>query len=130
MGGLGSGRWRKHQCKRLVENTLKISIHQWIQSGKIVPGTEFEWNWLNESNEVVAQVGVRVKRHQLEIYYDLGDEAVVNYIILGQTDNSFGGYRTWFICPECECHVADLYFVKTYFLCRHCNRLGYSSQRR
>lgn len=47
----------------------------------------------------------------------------------------FGGSRPYFVCPgivsgiACGRKVAKLYGAGTYFLCRHCYRLAYASQR-
>jgi hypothetical protein len=47
----------------------------------------------------------------------------------------FGGARPYFVCPgivngiACRLRVAKIYGVGTYFLCRHCYRLAYASQR-
>ena len=47
----------------------------------------------------------------------------------------FGGSRPYFVCPgivngiACDRRVAKLYGGGTYFLCRHCYRLAYASQR-
>jgi len=47
----------------------------------------------------------------------------------------FGGARPYFVCPgvvngiTCGRRVAKLYGAGTYFLCRHCYRLAYASQR-
>lgn len=46
----------------------------------------------------------------------------------------FGGARPFFVCPgvvngrHCGRRVVKLYLRGRYFLCRHCNRLGYQSQ--
>jgi hypothetical protein len=46
----------------------------------------------------------------------------------------FGGARPYFVCPgvvngrACGRRVAKLYGPSRYFLCRHCNRLAYTSQ--
>ena len=47
----------------------------------------------------------------------------------------FGGSRPWFVCPgivngvPCGRRVGKLYGPGRYFLCRHCYRLAYQSQR-
>src|SRR5262245_20720748 len=47
----------------------------------------------------------------------------------------FGGVRPYFVCPcvvggvVCRRRVAKLYGAGAYFLCRHCYRLAYASQR-
>jgi hypothetical protein len=43
----------------------------------------------------------------------------------------FGGQRPYFLCPARGCGrlVTKLYGAGTYFLCRHCYRLAYASQR-
>jgi hypothetical protein len=47
----------------------------------------------------------------------------------------FGGERPYFVCPgvvneiACGRRVAKLYAAGAYFLCRHCYRLAYASQR-
>lgn len=132
MGGTGSGRWRKHKCKKLIEETLKVNLRSWIAQGQIIPGNEFEWLWYDETGAAFAKIGVRVSSNQksLEIFYELGDESVTNYLQLGYTEHGFGGQRVWFICPHCDRRVADLYFAKRYFFCRHCSELGYVSERR
>jgi hypothetical protein len=47
----------------------------------------------------------------------------------------FGGVRPYFVCPGvvsgiiCRRRVAKLYGAGAHFLCRHCYRLAYASQR-
>jgi hypothetical protein len=43
----------------------------------------------------------------------------------------YGGRRPYFLCPGRGCggSVSKLYGAGTYFLCRHCYRLAYASQR-
>lgn len=130
MGGKGSGRWVKHKCKKLTDNTLKISIRQWISQDKLIEGNEFEWCWLNDNQEPIAKVGVKVSKKSVEIYYDIDDKSIYNLIYLDCTQHSFGDIRVWFSCPLCKKRVADLYLTKEYFHCRNCCRLGYRSQRK
>jgi len=50
-------------------------------------------------------------------------------IPLTRTLCNFGGFRWWFICPQCWKRVAVLYRPprRTFFLCRHCHELTYES---
>ena len=49
-------------------------------------------------------------------------------VCFSYSDCHLGGERMWFICPHCNKRVAILYAGKR-FLCRHCYRLAYQSQR-
>jgi hypothetical protein len=59
-------------------------------------------------------------------------EEFISYAVtLSSTPCTYGGSRPWFVCPGRRCvrRVATLYRVGNYFLCRHCGRLAYVSQR-
>lgn len=43
---------------------------------------------------------------------------------------NYGGYRSYFRCPLCDCRMRFLYFAeRSIFLCRKCLNLGYEIQR-
>jgi uncharacterized protein YlaI len=44
------------------------------------------------------------------------------------TPGNLGGFRFWFLCPECGKRVAVLYRIG-YYLCKDCHSLSYSSRR-
>lgn len=48
-------------------------------------------------------------------------------ILLTQTACTFGGWRYWFLCPNCNTKIGVLYRkpLEIYFLCRHCQNLIY-----
>ena len=48
-------------------------------------------------------------------------------IELTTTDCNYGGYRYWFVCPECRLRIGTLYKkpLEGLWLCRHCHELGY-----
>lgn len=58
-----------------------------------------------------------------------GWEDINQTIRFDRTRCHFGGERIWFLCPHCGARVAVLYAAGTQFLCRHCYKLPYSSQR-
>lgn len=50
---------------------------------------------------------------------------------LSHKNNGFGGWQTFFLCPECGERVRFLYLAgQRGFLCRRCARLNYRSQQR
>jgi hypothetical protein len=80
----------------------------------------------------------RERASAVELSYSRGSEGrkedVCYAIPLSWTPCNFGGSRPWFDCPgvvnevPCGRRVAKLYLKGRYFLCRHCQDLGYSSQ--
>ena len=134
MGGTGSGRWNNYIPKRLIEKQTKINIHIWKRRKLLVNGSFYEWN-LWEKIGLYWPVTVKVIGGTLEVTIPFQDQAglqelVTNTIALGWTDNPLGGCRVWFVCPDCCRMVADLYLIGDFFLCRHCYKLGYESQRK
>jgi hypothetical protein len=57
--------------------------------------------------------------------------SITQTVLLDLQPCHFGGSRPWFICPGASCgrRVGVLYGAGVYFLCRHCYRLAYESQR-
>ena len=62
------------------------------------------------------------------------NRASVGHTCIVRVPCRFGGSRAYFMCPgngngvECGRRVAKLHQLTRYFLCRHCNRLMYTSQ--
>ena len=46
-------------------------------------------------------------------------------IFFAKTACTFGGFRYWFLCPDCGRRCAFLYRKKHHFTCRVCHRLKY-----
>ena len=74
----------------------------------------------------------------LSYRYRYGQEewqTVEEPVSISWTPCHFGGARPWFVCPgvvncvPCGRRVGKLYGPGRYFLCRHCYRLAYQSQR-
>ena len=64
--------------------------------------------------------------------YGHGDDCLYGsdfQLPLTRTPCYFGGFRWWFICPDCGKKVAILYkpLYSNFFLCRKCHNLTYSS---
>jgi hypothetical protein len=56
-------------------------------------------------------------------------QTVRERIHLERTPCTFGGERTWVVCPSCGRRCAVLYAVGSAFQCRSCHRLAYQSSR-
>ena len=129
MGGAGSG--RRIKSKSLVEDQTRVNIHKWRRL--LVNGSFFEWNMWAE-HELYWPAAVKVcDNNTLTVTYELnnanGREIVANIVSIDWSQIPLGR-RVWFVCPGCGRRVVDLYLVDKYLLCRHCNRLGYQSQRK
>ena len=138
MGGIGSGRQfgSGGHGRLTTEGIRSIDIRYLKKKGALAPGIAGEWSWtttLYDGSENVAKIGFRVEEDRVLLSFsrqvDGGDwEDVKQKIYLDQTACNFGGYRDWFLCPDCGERVAILYGVGKYFLCRHCHNLVYESQ--
>jgi hypothetical protein len=61
-----------------------------------------------------------------------GREDAAESIPITRVPGRFGGSYALFLCPgrgaSCGRPVAKLYFLRGYFLCRHCHQLSYAAQ--
>jgi hypothetical protein len=55
-------------------------------------------------------------------------EPVEQAVYFDRTSCNYGGYRPWFLCPDCLKRIAVLYGAGKDYLCRHCYNLTYASQ--
>jgi hypothetical protein len=134
MGGSGSGRRWHYGAKGTVEDHRRLDIRRLQQEKVFFEGNTFSWAWYRRE-EKVASIWISVKSDQVFLDYRFrssdGEWHPVKYpVFLRWSDCHLGGSRPWFICPGRGCHrrVAILY-SGNYFLCRHCHKLAYSSQR-
>jgi len=135
MGGFGSGpsggRLKVEACRSLDVNRLH-------RDGCLRPGWSGSLSWESDG-ERVAWIGMRGEENRLVLNYrfrrnDEDWQDVDEPISVMRIPCRYGGSRPYFICPgvvnnvPCRRRVAKLYGPGRYFLCRHCYRLGYSSQ--
>jgi hypothetical protein len=96
--------------------------------------------WQERDGEKVGSIALRAEADRVSLSYraksDSGEwENVTERIVIIRVPCRFGGARTYFICPgfvnriACGRRVAKVHFAGRYFLCRHCSRLAYCSQR-
>ncbi len=141
MGGFGSGhRWAK---KARVEGCTALDTSDLKRMKLLVPGTtdrsgSLEWRRDN-GEKPSCSVGYRLTVGRdagvLRLLYSLASaNADLDYPVrLVATGCHLGGARWWFLCPlsrngvACGRRVRKVYLRGTYFGCRHCHDLAYTS---
>lgn len=84
----------------------------------------------NENFRQNAQAGGGAVDMKYQVRVAGGEwEEVRERVRLDWTPCHFGGWRPWFVCPNCGRRVAKLYNTARYYHCRHCCGLVYQSQR-
>jgi hypothetical protein len=139
MGGLGSTRWAWISTKDTVESNRRLDINRLRKAGCLQPGYSGSWEWKQDGARVAwiqfrregdrLVLSYRIRRHGGE-WQDVKQPTPIVW-----RPCRLGGARPYFVCPgivnriACGRRVAKLYGAGTYFLCRHCYRLAYASQR-
>ena len=80
-------------------------------NGLIFSGEELQIAWFVPS-----------LRQQPDYQSELDNGQVINF---AKTACTFGGFRYWFVCPDCDRRCASLYKKKHHFTCRICHRFKY-----
>jgi hypothetical protein len=66
-------------------------------------------------------------------YHVVGDHLIIDShdqkISIEKTHCHYGGFRKWFLCPQCSKRIAILYELNNQYQCRKCHHLPYTSQR-
>jgi hypothetical protein len=139
MGGFGSTRWGLTRTRDTVETNCSLDINRLNRAGCLQSGYRGSLEW-ERGGELIASIRFRRDGDALVLSYRLRrhDEEwqdVEQPTQIVWTPCRFGGARPYFICPgivngiACRLRVAKIYGAGTYFLCRHCYRLAYASQR-
>jgi hypothetical protein len=145
MGGYGSGRWRGHTKKDVVEDCRVLDVNRWTREGILRPGVHHfgGWKWSHAATgEETSSFGYEVNMTDIafpwvRLYYTFTrtQEHMDYKIRLQTTRPCFGGLRWWFTCPllrlgrPCNQRVSKLYLHAggRYYGCRHCYDLTYQS---
>ena len=122
-----------------VESARSLDISCLNRAGCLRPGYRGSLEW-NRDGKQVASIEFRREQDRLILSYrirqndgecrDIEQPAPVIWMPC-----RFGGERPYFVCPNivngiaCGRRVTKLYGAAPYFLCRHCYRLAYASQR-
>lgn len=116
-----------------TEDYRRLDVRALHKAGMLAAGHAGMWNWysrgvLRASVHVQAQDGHVILSYQAT---ENGKQQDYRYLVrLDWTPCQYGGARPWFLCPARGCgrRVAILYGGAV-FVCRHCRRLAYESQR-
>ena len=134
MGGYGSGqRWG---CsKDTVEDYSRIDVLWMKREGCLRVGNSGSIKWSRNGN-VTSSISYKAEHNTVRLIYKSrpygGEWQDVDFKIpISWSDCRFGGSRPYFICQGLGCgkRVQHLYAGNPYFICRHCMRLVYQSQR-
>lgn len=121
MGGMGSGRPRKHRkylgdCLQLIAGKLREQL------GK--PGYSGGLTW-SRGGEQIAAIGIRTEADALILDYQANGQTMHERIALEQQARHLGGGQWYFLCPRCGTRREKLYLNVVRFACRECVGLPY-----
>ena len=139
MGGLGSTRWAFVSTKDTVESARSLDINSLNRAGCLHPGYRGGWEW-RQGSDRVAWITLWQDDDRLILSYRVSRNGgkwrdVEQPTQIVWMPCHLGGQRPYFLCPGivngvvCNRRVTKLYGAGDYFLCRHCYRLAYASQR-
>ncbi len=136
MGGIGSGR---QGGRPVVDSCRSLDVNRLHRDGCLRPGWSGTVHWARDGEEA-ASIGIRASQGRVILTYghrwlDGAWQEAEEPVPIVWTPCHFGGSRPWFVCPgivdgvPCRRRVGRLCGPGRYFLCRHCYRLAYQSQR-
>jgi hypothetical protein len=126
--GAGRPGWR-----RKCENMLRFDLTQLKRKGKLSAGQSYGWAWFCDG-EKLASIGVRTFADRLVLEYTRTisgqSQRITCNVWLTQVPCTFGGWRQYFICPDCGRLSLVLFGLspRANFACRVCQRLAYASE--
>ena len=82
------------------------------------------------SNEFRYTLKVFGHRKAVELGWDIGEGQYLSKVELTSDKVNFGGYRYWFICPNCSSRCGVLYILQEVCGCNKCLAIAYASQNR
>jgi hypothetical protein len=123
----------------VAEACRSIDVNRLNRDGCLAPGWNGYWHW-QTGDETVSTIGIKAEIDRLILSYNFRRhqeewQAVEQAILIIRNPCPFGGSRPYILCPGaidgagCGRRVIKLYGPDKHFLCRHCYRLSYASQR-
>ena len=137
MGGFGSGRF-SYADRSTVEESLVLSVFSICQRKRDHGFWPDRSRWVLSDGRTVSvgyhiETGADGRPELMRLEYTASGEPVSYVVRFTSTACRYGGWRSWFICPNthCERRCAKLYCPPgwRYFVCRTCAELTYQSTR-
>lgn len=133
MGGLGSGNWYRWDTQTTISEVHSVDIRYLKKRGSLRAGTVGSLSW-SCGGEQSGNIRFMTHSNSLQLMYKhrQGGEDWVSRnenITFDWTACNYGGSRQWLLCSHCGKRVAVIYSLASGFLCRHCYKLPYGSQR-
>lgn len=137
MGGYGSTRWRYGQTRLDTAGLLRLDVHHMRRTGVLTPGARATWQWTGADGEPAGTIVTIMDRDRPRLTLDYATRQAgetdwtphKHHVWLETTSCHYGGERSWFRCPHCQCRRAVLFSVNGIFACRGCHDLAYASTR-
>ncbi|HPQ44243.1 MAG TPA: hypothetical protein PKZ42_08435 [Syntrophales bacterium] len=130
MSGYRSG--KRLNVKKTTGSQHGIDIRKLKKEGNLRPNAVGIRTW-PRYGKTIATLHFRMGQDRMVLFYrrrlknDLW-ETIQQTIFFAWIPCTYGGQRTWFLCPQCNKRVTSLYADKKQFLCRHCCNLTYISR--
>jgi len=139
MGGFRLNALGMGQHQETVEGNRRLDINQLNRAGCLRPGYSGGWEWKHDGERVAwiqfrrdgntLVLSYRVRQHGEE-WQDIEQPTPIVWMPCRfwwyAAVFCLPGYCQWIACGR---RVAKLYGAGAYFLCRHCYRLAYATQR-
>jgi hypothetical protein len=134
MGGIGSGRWNRHQRKQTVNDALRLNARRLIiDIGKENMTRKSYGNgvlsWGRESTKVNVEFDNRKPPPHVVLRYTVSNKEIEQCVDFSSDLTPWGSVRWWLICPQCKGRCVMLYLPEggMRFACRQCHNLSYAS---
>ena len=112
---MSRGEWMRTNVKTRAEQVHQLDIS--------------DLSVIDGRGEVEDYIGANI-----QVHYWVDDDRMIIFshgqiVHLDKTPCHYGGYRRWFLCPQCKMRTLKLYEWNKRYLCRKCQDLPYTSQR-
>ncbi|WP_415900543.1 hypothetical protein [Neptuniibacter sp. QD48_11] len=128
MTGSGRGKWYRLGTKPCLEDYPRLAIKDLKDMGIFEKPMSGALTWGDKQHPWLSVrftstlASLSISSRKLGLFEP-------QFIDIDKTHCNFGGYRMWFICPDCNKRCAFIYSMGHQFLCRACHGVGYRSQR-
>ena len=132
MGGFGSGR---SGSRRKAEHCLSLDVNMLHRHGCLKAGYFGGCDW-SRNGRVTGGISISSDGLAIVLSFNIDECSldVEQLVPLAQVPCTKGGSRSYFRCTghpngePCGRRVGKLFLAQRYFLCRHCQRIAYTSQ--